>query len=176
MKLHIENFAKISSADIEFDGLTVIAGKNNTGKTVYLRSVGTAVLLAQCGLPVPCTSAVISVRKRIFTSFAAAEGELLPLSSAGRFEEEVAAISQIIDAVEPSSLLLMNETFQTTAYDEGAEGMYHILNYIAAIGCGFIFVTHLLKLKELYADNRSVEVLKTSDSPKTRYKIGKLEG
>ena len=33
MKLHIENFAKISSADIGFDGLTVIAGKNNTGKS-----------------------------------------------------------------------------------------------------------------------------------------------
>ena len=33
MKLHIEWFAKISSADIEFDGLTVIAGKNNTGKS-----------------------------------------------------------------------------------------------------------------------------------------------
>lgn len=33
MKLHIENFARISSADIEFDGLTVIAGKNNMGKS-----------------------------------------------------------------------------------------------------------------------------------------------
>ena len=33
MRLHVENFAKISSADIEFDGLTVIAGKNNTGKS-----------------------------------------------------------------------------------------------------------------------------------------------
>ena len=33
MKLHIENFAKISSADIAFDGFTVIAGKNNTGKS-----------------------------------------------------------------------------------------------------------------------------------------------
>ena len=33
MKLHIENFAKISSADIEFKGLTVIAGENNTGKS-----------------------------------------------------------------------------------------------------------------------------------------------
>ena len=170
----VPNDVYFRSGNGETSGI-LVTGKNNTGKTVYLRSVGTAVLLAQCGLPVPCTSAVISVRKRIFTSFAAAEGELLPLSSAGRFEEEVAAISQIIDAVEPSSLLLMNETFQTTAYDEGAEGMYHILNYIAAIGCGFIFVTHLLKLKELYADNHSVEVLKTSDSPKTRYKIGKLE-
>jgi len=33
MKLHVENFAKISSADIAFDGLTVIAGANNTGKS-----------------------------------------------------------------------------------------------------------------------------------------------
>ncbi len=33
MKLHIENFAKISVADIMFDGLTVIAGVNNTGKS-----------------------------------------------------------------------------------------------------------------------------------------------
>jgi DNA mismatch repair ATPase MutS len=171
----VPNDVYFRSGNGETSGI-LVTGKNNSGKTVYLRSVGTAVLLAQCGLPVPCESAVISIRYRIFTSFAAAEGELLPLSSAGRFEEEVAAISQIIDAVEPSSLLLMNETFQTTAYDEGAEGMYHILNYIAAIGCGFIFVTHLLKLKELYADNRSVEILKTSDSPQTRYKIGKLEG
>lgn len=33
MKLHIENFAKILHADIEFDGLTVLAGANNTGKS-----------------------------------------------------------------------------------------------------------------------------------------------
>ncbi|MGN1345597.1 MAG: hypothetical protein ACI4V1_02330 [Eubacteriales bacterium] len=152
----------------------LVTGKNNSGKTVYLRSVGTAVLLAQCGLPIPCTSAVISVRRRIFTAFAAAEGELVPLSSAGRFEEEVAALARIIDDMEPSSLLLMNETFQTTAYDEGAEGMYHILNYLSSIGCGFLFVTHLLKLKELYGPESSVEILKTSDSPQTKYKVGKI--
>ncbi len=33
MKLHIENFAKIPRADIVLDGLTVIAGDNNTGKS-----------------------------------------------------------------------------------------------------------------------------------------------
>lgn len=33
MKLHIENFAKISSTDLVFDGLTVVAGDNNTGKS-----------------------------------------------------------------------------------------------------------------------------------------------
>ena len=33
MKLTIDNFAKISHADISIDGITVIAGENNTGKS-----------------------------------------------------------------------------------------------------------------------------------------------
>ena len=33
MKLHIENIGKIKSADVVLDGITVIAGKNNTGKS-----------------------------------------------------------------------------------------------------------------------------------------------
>lgn len=33
MKLKIDNFAKIKKAEIDIDGITVIAGKNNTGKS-----------------------------------------------------------------------------------------------------------------------------------------------
>lgn len=33
MKLRIKNFAKISEADIDIDGITIIAGNNNTGKS-----------------------------------------------------------------------------------------------------------------------------------------------
>ena len=33
MRLMIENFAKIRKADLQFDGITVIAGNNNTGKS-----------------------------------------------------------------------------------------------------------------------------------------------
>lgn len=33
MKLSIKNFAKIKNADIMIDGITVIAGENNTGKS-----------------------------------------------------------------------------------------------------------------------------------------------
>ena len=33
MKLTLQNFAKIDHADIILDGLTVIAGENNTGKS-----------------------------------------------------------------------------------------------------------------------------------------------
>ncbi len=33
MKLYINNFAKIRNADVTVDGITVIAGENNTGKS-----------------------------------------------------------------------------------------------------------------------------------------------
>ena len=33
MRLEISNFAKIDYADLKIDGITVIAGENNTGKT-----------------------------------------------------------------------------------------------------------------------------------------------
>lgn len=33
MKLKIENVAKIEYAEIEMNGITIIAGKNNTGKS-----------------------------------------------------------------------------------------------------------------------------------------------
>ena len=33
MKLYLENLAKIKKADLEFNGITVIAGENNTGKS-----------------------------------------------------------------------------------------------------------------------------------------------
>jgi DNA mismatch repair ATPase MutS len=160
----------------EGEGLAgmLVTGKNNSGKTVYLRSIGTAVLLAQCGLPVSAEAAEISVRRKIFTTFARAEGELVPLSSAGRFEEEVSEIAAIIKAMEPDSLLLLNETFQTTAYDEGADGMGPILEYLASLGCGFIFVTHLTRLVERYRGGGGVTVMRTSDDPRTRYKIAKI--
>lgn len=151
----------------------LIMGKNNSGKTVYLRSVGTAVTLAQCGLPIPAEKAEISLRRRIFTHFARAEGELTPLSQAGRFEEETAELAGIIGKIEPCSLLMMNETFQTTSYDEGSEGMYYILKYISKLGCGFIFVTHLTKLVEMCRGNAMLA--KTSDDPRTRYKLNLID-
>ena len=33
MKLSVKNFAKIKDVDIIIDGITVIAGENNTGKS-----------------------------------------------------------------------------------------------------------------------------------------------
>lgn len=128
----------------------LITGENNSGKTVYLRSVGTAQLLFQAGLPVPCESARMRILCAVHTCYAAAEKEFVSGNDAGRFEQEVRVLSQLAERIQPNSLLLLNEVFQTTAYSEGAEGLYHILNYFMRHGVNFIAVTHLKELVPLY--------------------------
>lgn len=128
----------------------LITGENNSGKTVYLRSVGMAQLLFQAGLPVPCESARMRILSAVHTCYAAAEKEFVSGNDAGRFEQEVRVLSQLAERIQPNSLLLLNEVFQTTAYSEGAEGLYHILNYFMRHGVNFIAVTHLKELVPLY--------------------------
>ena len=39
MKLHIENIGKIKIADIDVDGITIITGSNNTGKSTMCKAL-----------------------------------------------------------------------------------------------------------------------------------------
>lgn len=139
-----------NSAEISGNGL-IITGDNNCGKTSFLRAVGTAVIFAQSGLFVPADGLTVSVRSGIFTHFSSAEKDFTDTEgAAGRFESEVIDISKIIDKLTPYSLVMLNETFQTTAYREGAEGMKEILDVFSEINVKYIFVTHIKAMLSEY--------------------------
>ena len=125
----------------------IVFGENNSGKTVFLRSLGTVQLLAQAGLPIPADGAKMPICTQIMTQFSEAEKEFERGNDAGRFEQEVRELASVIDDLDPGALILLNETFQTTAYDEGAEGLYHILNYFSAQKIRFLLVSHLHQLE-----------------------------
>ena len=127
------------------DGM-IIRGENGAGKTTFLRAVGLAQLFAQAGLPLPCESARLSVRSGIFTQFSSAEEEFRPGDAAGRFEAEAREIAGILDDLRPHSLLLLNETFQTTSFEEGTRGIRAILGALPNVPAQYIFVTHLTSL------------------------------
>lgn len=146
--------------DKEATGGTVVFGENNSGKTVYLRSVGTAQLLAQAGLPVPARTAQMQINGRLTTQFSEAEKEFERGNDAGRFEQEVRELAAVVDSLEPGSFVLLNETFQTTAYAEGAEGLYHILRFFRENGIRYLLVSHLRQLDDML-DRSSVNVLET---------------
>ena len=155
--------ADIVPADIELppesDGV-IIRGRSNMGKTTLLRGIGIAHIMAQAGLPVTAAQAEISLRGGLYSHFSAAEEDFRAGETAGRFEGEVQQIARIVDGVEthPHALILLNETFQTTSYSEGAEGIWQILDALPIVKAKYVFVTRMNKLFEII-DAERVEVL-----------------
>ncbi|HPZ31581.1 MAG TPA: hypothetical protein PLW17_09050, partial [Limnochordia bacterium] len=167
----VPNDARLGSATT---GL-LVQGANGTGKTTFLRSVGIGQILAQAGLPVPARAAVISVRRRILAQFSG-EDTLSAADSAGRFEGEVQEVAGVIAMLEPYSLVLFNETFQTTAFDEAAAAIFDILDVISEVNIKWVFVTHLTQLYGLLAaSGRKVQFLQTSTDDKRRYQVEQIK-
>ena len=147
----------------ESDGV-IIRGRSNMGKTTLLRGVGIAHIMAQAGLPVTAAEAEISIRGGIYSHFSSAEEDFRAGDTAGRFEGEVQQIARIVDGVEnhPHALILLNETFQTTSYSEGAEGIWQILDALPIVKAKYVFVTRMNKLFEII-DQERVEIIEMAD-------------
>ena len=151
----------------ESNGGVLVFGNNGSGKTVYLRSVGTMQVLAQAGLPIPCESAEIALFSKLATQFSESEKEFCEGNDAGRFEQEVRELAAMVDTLKEGSLVFLNETFQSTAYAEGAEGLYHLLKHFSALNIRWILVSHLRQIEEMFEPNEA-SVLHTGEG----YKIG----
>lgn len=147
------------------NGGLLVFGNNGSGKTVYLRSIGTMQILAQAGLPIPCESAEITLFSQLATQFSEAEKEFCEGNDAGRFEQEVRELAAMVDTLKENSLVFLNETFQSTAYAEGAEGLYHLLNHFSALNIRWILVTHLRQLEEMF-DYNEATILHTQEGYK----------
>ena len=151
----------------ESNGGVLVFGNNGSGKTVYLRSVGTMQVLAQAGLPIPCESAEISLFSQLATQFSESEKEFCEGNDAGRFEQEVRELAAMVETLKEGSLVFLNETFQSTAYAEGAEGLYHLLKHFSSLNIRWILVSHLRQIEEMFEPNEA-SVLHTAEG----YKIG----
>ncbi len=168
-----EGKCKVYPNDVDFTGYNgvLIRGKNNTGKTTFLRSVVTAQLFMQAGLPVAAREASLPVFKGIYTHFSSAEEEFTAGDVSGRFEGEVKAIAEIMDNITDGSLVILNETFQTTAYDEGSVAIEGILRALSKLGCHFVFVTHLTQLFEMLGNDVAKLESANGDTPFTIKKL-----
>lgn len=128
--------------DLAADGkdLIVITGANHGGKSTFLRALGAAQLMTQCGLFVPARSATLSVADGLYTHFKREEDVSL---ESGKFDEELARMSAIVERLEPSSLLLLNESFASTNEREGSEIARQVVTTLLERGVNITFVTHL---------------------------------
>ena len=147
------------------NGGLLVFGNNGSGKTVYLRSIGTMQVLAQAGLPIPCECAEMTLFSQLATQFSEAEKEFHEGNDVGRFEQEVRELAAMVDTLKEGSLVFLNETFQSTAYAEGAEGLYHLLKHFSALNIRWILVSHLRQIEEMF-ENDEATILHTAEGYK----------
>ena len=140
---------------------TLIIGENGSGKTVYLRSIASSYILANAGLPIPAENAVIELPTGIFVMMASSERALERAGQGGRFESEVSDLSDFVRNVESGSFVFLNEIFQSTSYDEGAEALYSVLNHFSNKRVKWVLVTHLEKMITMFDNDNSVNIQKT---------------
>jgi hypothetical protein len=131
--------------------LVMITGANRGGKSTFLRSIGVAQLLMQCGMFVPAESFCANVRDRIFTHFKRAEDASM---NSGKLDEELSRMSALIDNLTPNSMVLFNESFASTNEREGSEISRQIVRALLEKGIKVFYVTHLFDLAHgFYVEN-----------------------
>ncbi len=122
--------------------LIVITGANQGGKSTFLRSIGLAQLMMQCGLFVAANSFRSGLCDQIFTHFVREEDIRM---DSGKLDEELVRMERIIDHITPCSLLLMNESFASTTEREGSKIAHDIITAFTDAGVRVLFVTHLFE-------------------------------
>jgi DNA mismatch repair ATPase MutS len=145
-----------SAADFGPAGrIAILTGPNSGGKTTYLRSVGLAVALFQAGLMVPGQRARISPVDAIYTHFPTLESRFH-----GRLADEALRLREILRAATRHSLVLLNETFSSTAAAEAVYLAQELLAALRAIGARVVYATHL---SELAGQMEEIEKLADGD-------------
>jgi DNA mismatch repair ATPase MutS len=122
--------------------LCMITGANQGGKTTFLRSIGLAQLMAQCGLFVTASAFSCYIYSGIFTHFPDEEGREL---RTGLLEQELQRLHNIIPLLDKNSLILMNETFSTTTEYDASYLAEEIIAAFRSYGILTFFVTHLFQ-------------------------------
>lgn len=134
--------------NIKFDNesrMYILTGANNGGKTTFARAVGICQVLAQSGLYVPAQECKISLCDFIFTHFP--KEEQLGIDTS-KFTSEIKDFKIISEKITEYSLLLMNESIQSTTPNECVQVAKELLNVFCIIGVRGIFVTHLIDLAD----------------------------
>jgi DNA mismatch repair protein MutS2 len=152
----------------------VISGPNAGGKTVVIKTVGLVALMAQSGLHVPATRAVLPIFGQVLADIGDQQSIAANLST---FTAHMRNIAEMSENVSPPALILLDEVGTGTDPDEGAALGVSIVDFFHRAGATTIATTHYnpLKVWASQADgvlNASVEFDEVTLKPTYRLIVG----
>ena len=147
--LELQSGGAVVGNDVQGDGksLVIITGANSGGKSTFLRSVGLAQLMMQCGLFVTAGSYRANMTRGIFTHFIREEDAGM---TSGRLDDELRRMSVIAGQIGPHCLMLFNESFAGTNEREGSEIGHQVVSALLEAQVKVFFVTHRFDFAERF--------------------------
>jgi len=126
----------------------LLYGMNASGKSSLMKSVGIAVVLAQCGCYVPAMSMRLSPYSSIFTRILNHDNLWAGLSS---FAVEMTELREILLKADERSLVLGDEVCSGTESVSATSLVASALLWLSKRKSSFLFATHLHGLQSLKA-------------------------
>ena len=137
--------------DLDDDRLLVVSGPNAGGKTVSLKSVGLAALMAQSVIPVPVSEAP---HLPVFDAVLIDVGDEQSITDAlSSFSAHLTHLRAILDETTTRSLVLLDEVGGGTDPQEGVALARAILESLAGRGGRVLATTHYGQLKVLVEED-----------------------
>lgn len=178
LAMNLQRSEEIVYNDLSFDNdhtIYILTGANRGGKTTITQAVGLMFVLAQGGIFVPASSFVYKPVDCIYTHFPADEDKTMDL---GRLGEECVRFKSIYSECTSDSLLLLNETFSTTSFEEGFYIAKDSVKALLKKQIRVIYNTHMHKLAadvdEINMESEGVKassLIMKSDNGKRSFKV-----
>ena len=125
---------------------TLLYGMNSSGKSTLLKSTGTAVWLAQCGLFVPAKTFQWSGFHHLFTKIGKYDNLFCGHST---FVAEMSELNYILRKSTPKSLILCDELTSGTESRSATGIVASTLDFLLDRKILFIFTTHLHTISKI---------------------------
>jgi DNA mismatch repair ATPase MutS len=140
-----------NEGNADMKDLVIITGANQGGKSVFLRSVGLAQLMMQCGMFVGAEGFCANICQGLFTHYKREEDTTM---QSGKYDEELGRMSEIVEHLTPNAMLLFNESFAATNEREGSEIARQIVSALLERHIKVFFVTHLYEFAHRFSAKR----------------------